>query len=57
MHSSRMRTTRLLAVSPSMQWEEGMSAPREGVSAPGRGSLVFQHALGQTTHPPREQNS
>ena len=45
MHSSRMRTTRTLTVSPSMLCAGGVSAPRgctwsEGVSAPGGGECV-----------------
>ena len=52
MHSSRMRTARLLAVSPSMHYSWGGSAP-------GRGCLllggVSHHALSQIS-PPRGQN-
>ena len=40
MHSSRMRTARLLAVSPSMHCAGGVSAPVGGVSAPGGGSAI-----------------
>ena len=61
MHSSRMRTARLLPVSPSMHCTGGGSASDLGrVSASGLGGLplvpggVSQHALGQT--PPCEQN-
>ena len=45
MQSSRMRTARLLPVSPSMHCAGGVSAPG-GVSALGGG--VSQHAMRQT---------
>ena len=52
MNSSRMRTARLLAISPSMHCSRGGEyAPGRGVPAPGRGVLlggVSQHALRQT---------
>ena len=65
MHSSRMRTARLLIVTPSMHCAGSgvsTSGPRgfRGVSAPGRvsayglgrGVCVSQHAMGQTPPPP-----
>ena len=61
MHSSRMRITRLLPISPSMYCAVGVSAPGGlilgGVCSWGVcscvGGLLSQHALRQT---PREQN-
>ena len=66
MHSSRMRTARLLSISPSMYyvgggvcsrgwggvclWSGGGSASGLGGSASGPGG-VSQHALGQTPPP------
>ena len=47
LHSSRMRTARLLTVPPSMHCTEGVSDPKRegvstpgGVSGPGRGCLL-----------------
>ena len=58
MHSSRMRTARLLPVSPSMHCAGGCLLP--GGSAPGRGVCLWsqggvsQHAMAQTTCPCRQ---
>ena len=60
MHSTRMRTARLLLVSLSIHWGVSASGPGSGVSASGPGGGVClwsqggvsQHAMGQRTPQP-----